>query len=115
AARELTEETGLSLGHPPRLDGIAYLCRAVTPPALPMRFNARFLVADAAAAHGDPAGSGELEDVRFYAVGEATALDLVLVTREVLDRFMAWIALPPSLRQGRAQTDVFRQRKWRLE
>ena len=32
AARELLEETGLSLGVPPRLDGLHYLARAVTPP-----------------------------------------------------------------------------------
>ena len=32
AARELAEEAGLSLGAPPALDGMHYLCRAVTPP-----------------------------------------------------------------------------------
>src|SRR5882757_7091846 len=31
AARELHEETGLSLGLPPALDGLEYLARAVTP------------------------------------------------------------------------------------
>ena len=44
AARELLEETGLSLGHPPKMHGLHYLARAVTPPGLPMRFNVRFLV-----------------------------------------------------------------------
>ena len=115
AARELEEETGLSLGNPPRLDAIAYLCRAVTPPSLPMRFNARFLVVDAAATQGTIGGSGELEDVRFYPLSEALALDLVLVTREVLERLQAWLALSEDLRHGRPSTDVFKQRRWRLE
>ncbi|HEX2943032.1 MAG TPA: NUDIX domain-containing protein, partial [Rhodopila sp.] len=48
AARELREETGLSLGDPPRLDVLHYLARAVTPPSSPSRFNARFRVVDAA-------------------------------------------------------------------
>src|ERR1700690_1350006 len=38
AARELLEETGLTLGDPPHFDGLDYLCRAVTPPSMPIRF-----------------------------------------------------------------------------
>ena len=41
AARELQEETGLSLGSPPALDGLDYLARAVTPTDSPIQFNAR--------------------------------------------------------------------------
>lgn len=113
AARELEEETGLTLGAPPRLDAIDYLCRAVTPPASTMRFNARFLVVDAAATHGTLGGSGELEAVRFYPMAEALALDLALVTREVLERLQAWLALPE--RRARPRTDVFKERRWREE
>ena len=76
AARELEEETGLTLGTPPRLDVIDYLCRAVTPPTLPMRFNARFMVVDAAVTQGKIGGSGELESVRFYPMAEALAIEL---------------------------------------
>src|ERR1700712_2371646 len=32
SARELLEETGLSIGIPPHLDALYYLARAVTPP-----------------------------------------------------------------------------------
>jgi 8-oxo-dGTP pyrophosphatase MutT (NUDIX family) len=115
AARELEEETGLSLGRPPRLDVIDYLCRAVTPPSSPIRFNARFLVTEAAAVQGALGGSGELEGVRFYPLSEALALDLALVTREVLVRLQAWLALSAEARHARASTDVFKQRRWRLE
>ncbi len=115
AARELQEETGLSLGNPPRLDAIDYLCRAVTPPSRPMRFNARFLVVEASATEGTIQESGELEGVRFYALSEALALDLALVTREVLERLLAWLDLPVALRHTRPSTDVFKERRWRTE
>ncbi len=52
AARELQEETGLTLGDPPALDALEYLCRLITPPGSPIRFNARFLLVDAAHARG---------------------------------------------------------------
>jgi len=115
AARELEEETGLSLGDPPRLDAIDYLCRAVTPPTVPIRFNARFLVTEAAAVQGAIGGSGELEGVRFYPMDEALALDLALVTREVLVRLQAWLALSGEAQRARPNTDVFKERRWRLE
>lgn len=115
AARETEEETGLSLGAPPDLSGMEYLCRAVTPPASPVRFNARFLVVDAARLRGELAGSGELEDLRWFGIEEALALDLALVTREVLLMLRAWLALPPAARRSRPVTPVFRLRRWREE
>jgi len=115
AARELEEEAGLSLGVPPRLDAVDYLCRAVTPPSRPMRFNARFFIVEAAATQGEIGGSGELEAVRYYPLSEAMALDLALVTREVLDRLSAWLKLPAAAKRERTSTDVFKERRWRVE
>lgn len=115
AARELHEESGLTLGTPPRLDGVEYLCRAVTPPASPIRFNARFLVVDAAGVSGTLGGSGELEALRYLPVAEAMRLDLALVTHEVLERLQAWLALSPAARAARPALDVFKKRRWRLE
>lgn len=115
AARELEEETGLSLGTPPDLSGLDYLCRAVTPPSSPLRFNARFLVLDAARLRGDLAGSGELEDLRWYQIEAALELDLALVTREVLQTLQAWLAMPEGERRARPVTPVFRLRRWREE
>ena len=80
-----------------------------------MRFNARFLVVDAAATRGTLGGSGELEAVRFYPLAEALALDLALVTREVLERLQAWLALPDAQRRARPRLDVFKKRRWRVE
>ena len=115
AARELEEETGLSLGNPPRLDTVDYLCRAVTPTTRPIRFNARFFVVDASAVQGEISGSGELEGLRFFPLSEALALDLALVTREILDHLSAWLGLSLDERQLRTSIDVFKSRRWRLE
>ncbi len=112
AARELQEETGLSLGMPPRLDRIDYLCRAVTPPPSPIRFNARFLVAPAEIAEGEPQDTHELEQVRFYEAAEIMTLDVMPVTREVLKRLEALLALPEPARRERSEFAVFKRRVW---
>lgn len=115
AARELYEETGLALGTPPHLDGLDYLCRAITPPDNPIRFNARFLVVDSAQVSGTIGGSGELEGLRYYAMQEALALDLALVTRKVLEELQAYLGLSAAQRRARDRTLVLRQRAWQVE
>jgi 8-oxo-dGTP pyrophosphatase MutT (NUDIX family) len=116
AARELHEETGLSLGHPPRLDGLHYLARAVTPPGLPIRFNARFLVVEERHVTGKLGGDGELEQLRFYSMTEALALELALPTRRVLQRLQQWLALSETERNTEMRTPVLiRDRGWIME
>jgi 8-oxo-dGTP pyrophosphatase MutT (NUDIX family) len=116
AARELLEETGLSLGSPPRMHGLHYLARAVTPPGLPIRFNVRFLVVDAQQVSGELGGDGELEELRFYGMTEALGLQLALPTRRVLERLKSWLALPEAERNARAETPVLlRDRGWLME
>lgn len=114
AARELEEETGLSLGHPPDLGGMAYLCRLVTPTGGPVRFNARFLIVEAARLTGALGGSGELEGLRFYTFAEALALDLASPTRKVIGRLQSWLAMTPTQRDAEPRTPVFRE-AWRWE
>jgi 8-oxo-dGTP pyrophosphatase MutT (NUDIX family) len=116
AARELLEETGLSLGDPPRLDGLHYLARAVTPPGLPIRFNARFLVVEERHVSGTLGGDGELDGLRFYGMAEALALELALPTRRVLERLKLWLALPNTERGTQSETPVLlRDRGWLME
>ncbi|HET9018287.1 MAG TPA: NUDIX domain-containing protein [Acetobacteraceae bacterium] len=110
AARELEEETGLSLGCPPPLGALDYLCRAVTPDSQPVRFDARFFVVPAEAASGTLAGSGELEGLRFYPLAEALALDLAGVTRRVLARLMVWRDLTPAQREAVAAEEMMLRR-----
>ncbi len=115
AARELAEEAGLSLGAPPALDGLHYLCRAVTPPGSPIRFNARFLIVAEDRVSGELAGSGELENLRFYTLEEAFALDLAWVTRKVMEHLAEWLAIPEGERARRTRWPVCRNRVWVLE
>ena len=110
AARELEEETGLTLGRPPPLDGLDYLCRAITPESQPVRFDARFFVVPAEAASGTLAGSGELEDLRFFPVAQALALDLAGVTRRVLARLMVWREMTPDQRAAVTAAEMMLRR-----
>lgn len=96
ALRETEEETGLSARPGVRL---AYLCRLVTPGFLPIRFDARFLVADAEGFSGTLGGSGELEFLRFIPLAEAAGLDLSQPTQVVLDELCLWLSLDAA---GRA-------------
>ena len=113
AARELHEETGASLGTPPRLDTVDYLCRAVTPPRQPIRFNARFLVVSADHLVGNPTPTEELRDTRFITVPDALTLDLMLVTQGVLRRFQAWFAMSEPERRARTDLPLFKEKDWR--
>ncbi len=115
AARELAEETGLSLGLPPALDGLDYLCRAVTPESSPIRFDARFLVVDAERVSGTLAGSGELENLRWYGVREALALDLALATARVMERLEIWMAMDAAERLAQREVAVLFNRSWSTE
>jgi 8-oxo-dGTP pyrophosphatase MutT (NUDIX family) len=116
AARELHEETGLSLGRPPHLHVLHYLARAVTPPDSPIRFNARFLLVQSDHVSGTLGGDGELEALRFYGMTEALDLDLALPTRRVLERLKLWLALSEPEREALAETPVLlRDRGWKME
>jgi len=116
AAHELHEETGLSLGVPPRLDVLHVLARAVTPPPSPIRFNARFFAVDARHVSGELGGDGELENLRYYPMQEALALDLAMPTRRVLERLQLWLAMTDQERAGRTHVPVMlRDRGWRME
>jgi 8-oxo-dGTP pyrophosphatase MutT (NUDIX family) len=112
AVRETFEEAGLVVGRrggpsgtappgwgflvehdaAPELDKLAFVCRAVTPPYRPRRFDARFFLADAETALADdrPARSGEeLLHTRWFSFPEALKLDLPSVTRFVLGEVAA--------------------------
>lgn len=112
ALRELAEETGLmtagsagtapagwdhyaSAGLAPDASGLIYLFRAVTPPGRTRRFDARFLVLDAARIHGDRSdfstACDELSHLHWVPVDEARALDLPFITEVVLAELAALV------------------------
>jgi 8-oxo-dGTP pyrophosphatase MutT (NUDIX family) len=107
AVRELHEEAGLLLGHVEGgrlhadLSPLRYLCRAVTPPMSPVRFNARFLYAPAEAATGAFADSAELENLAYYPVDETPPYELAPITAKVLGEFRDLMALPEAERETR--------------
>ena len=86
AVRETAEETGLLLGEPGRPDfsTLTLVARAITPTDSPIRFHARFFRADAAAARGEMADTGELADLAFRPIEEALKLPIMDVTEAVL-------------------------------
>jgi 8-oxo-dGTP pyrophosphatase MutT (NUDIX family) len=129
AVRETFEETGLVIGRPvtapvptpnvawaafvatgyaPSLAEIDYVARAITPPDSPIRFHARFFMADADHAAGSLGGSGELVDLAWFSVDEALRLPVMDVTEYVLGRVAGLVAgetTEPTLfsyRNGRA-------------
>jgi 8-oxo-dGTP pyrophosphatase MutT (NUDIX family) len=115
AARELQEETGLSLGSPPRLDRLEYLMRAVTPAASPIRFNARFLLVPEDAVSGTLGGDGELDNLRYYPMQEALALDLAAPTRFVLERVGLVLSMTQAEREALTHAPILRDRAPRME
>jgi 8-oxo-dGTP pyrophosphatase MutT (NUDIX family) len=105
AVRETFEETGLILGEPhddpprsrsphwrpffnegfvPALDRLHYFARAITPPGMVRRFDARFFIADAGSVHGELEGNGELGDLRWMPLTEVEELPLAPITQLVL-------------------------------
>jgi len=134
AIRETFEEAGLLLAKPaparpaagpwreflaqgalPDLEALDFVARAVTPPMLPKRFDARFFLAEADRLISlDRQGDcGELDEIAWVDLEEALALDLPTVTRFVLREVPLRLADPsrpvPSLQflRGRQQLRHF--------
>jgi len=88
AARETWEGTGLSVGDPtrPELHHLRYALRAITPPASPIRFHARFFMVEARHLAGTLQGNGELLDLAWRPIAECLELPIVDVTEFTLRR-----------------------------
>ncbi len=110
ALRETFEETGLVLGQPamgppgagngralspveeayrshsivPALDLLRLVGRAITPTASPIRFHARFFLADGRWAAGNLAPCEELDDLHWHAVDAAPPGNMQNVTKFML-------------------------------
>lgn len=131
AIRETFEETGLLLARPaaprarlgpwgsflaqgalPDLAPLAFVARAVTPPVSPKRYDARFFMAPASALVSLERQSdcGELDEIAWFALDKALALDLPSVTRFVLREIPHRLADPlrpaPCLRFARGRQQL---------
>lgn len=107
AIRETYEETGIILGQKfktpparvgndwedffatgqaPALGKLEFISRAVTPPHRPIRFNARFFLANGKDATGKLGGSGELLDLDWVPLGKAKELPIPRIQQIVLEQ-----------------------------
>jgi len=115
AVRETFEEAGLLLARPaparsasgpwreflaqgaqPDLDALEFVARAITPPVLPKRFDARFFMADAErliSLERQP-DCGELDEIAWFSMDEAMALNIPGITRFVLREAAARLSTP---------------------
>jgi 8-oxo-dGTP pyrophosphatase MutT (NUDIX family) len=101
----------LAYGALPDLAALDFVARAVTPPGLPKRFDARFFMAEAdrLLSLDRQEDCGELDEIAWVDFDDALALDLPSVTRFVLREIPLRLADPtrpaPSLRflRGRQQ------------
>lgn len=87
ALRETAEETGLIVA--PDHAALNVAARAITPTVSPVRFHARFFVADADLASGEAAATPELEDLAWRSLDDALALPLFDITEAVLRTLQA--------------------------
>lgn len=106
ALRETREETGVVL--PRDLSALTLLARAITPPSSPVRFHARFFLADAERASGEPAESAELSDLAYRPLDEALRLPLFDVTEFVLKALAASHEPAPFLLTYRNERPLIR-------
>ena len=98
ALRELLEETGLRL--PPRMGGLRFVFRAITPPGRPRRFDARFFVASAGDVLNDlddfSNACDELSHLHWIALSEVRGLALPFITSVVISEVEALLQAPDA-------------------
>jgi 8-oxo-dGTP pyrophosphatase MutT (NUDIX family) len=98
-----------ALGHgvAPALHRLAYVGRAITPVPSPIRFHARFFVADAQYTTGALGGDSELEDLHWCSVNELARLPTIEVQSFMLAHAITTLTGNDSNTTG---TPLFTQR-----
>lgn len=116
AIRETFEESGLRIAAPgkaakpapanwaafcaggvaPDPSPLLYICRAITPPGRPRRFDARFFAAPAELAVGDLTPSAELDKLSWVTQADTEGLPLPGITQYVIANLEHWLALPAA-------------------
>tara|TARA_Y100001970_G_scaffold267935_1_gene358594 strand:+ start:56351 stop:57019 length:669 start_codon:yes stop_codon:yes gene_type:complete len=132
AIRETWEETGLRVacrsssnneniapswkdfhktGYAPSFSQLDFVCRAITPPGRPRRFNARFFIAPSKASFGELRGNGELSDLKWISTRDALNLPIPDITSYVLQELSGWI----NANQPRLHTPLLKRVGKRFE
>jgi len=89
AIRETFEETGLLLASPGQTGSsesawTEFAKQGITPASAPVRFHARFFLADGDSLTGDLKSNGELLDLDWYALANTLSLPVIDVTKFIL-------------------------------
>lgn len=134
--RETYEETGLIIGKAgqtqrprpawadfcqggilPDLSQLDYLCRAITPPIRPRRFNARFFVCDGEQVLGTLADRDELLDLQWVTLDAAFKLQIPPITAVVLKELVGYLKAGPTAPFSDRPVPVYHQRngKWQQD
>jgi 8-oxo-dGTP pyrophosphatase MutT (NUDIX family) len=113
AIRETFEESGLRIAGPaaagakpappgwrtfcagglaPDPSKLLYVCRAITPPGRPRRFDARFFAAPAELACGELTPSAELDKLSWVTRADTAGLPLPGITQYVIANLDLWLA-----------------------
>jgi len=98
AVRETYEETGLLLGERdangirPALAKLDFVARAITPALNPIRYHARFFLADGEGLGGRLRSNGELLDLAWLPIPKALELNIIDVTEFVLQEVASRLA-----------------------
>ena len=81
----------------PDLEALHFIGRAITPPGHVRRFDTRFFVADRRAVAAEEPGrvgaASELVELAWFTLTQARRLDMLDITREILDALEAQIAV----------------------
>jgi 8-oxo-dGTP pyrophosphatase MutT (NUDIX family) len=76
----------LSLGYLPKLSGLSFFARAITPPGRPRRYDTRFFCATVEAiSHRIDANDGELSGLHWLTIEDTRGIELAPITRVVLE------------------------------
>lgn len=117
AIRETFEESGLRIASPaqtgreappnwsafcsggqaPDPSPLLYICRAITPPGRPRRFDARFFAAPAELAVGELTPSAELDKLSWVTPADTRDLPLPGITQYVIANLEHWLAQPAAI------------------
>lgn len=75
---------------------LLYICRAITPPGRPRRFDARFFAAPAELATGELTPSAELDKLTWVTQADTEGLPLPGITQYVIANLEHWLAPPAA-------------------
>lgn len=96
--------TFLAHGFVPRLGGLRFFARAITPPGRPRRYDTRFFYTHASEiGHRVEANDGEFSEIGWFTFADAANLNLPSITRSIVGDLAAILGGEPA---GEAQKSV---------